>query len=269
MSISWLQQLLEQVAAQHLSVPEALSQLQRWPTEPVCSPHGEVIARLDRHRALRHGFPEVVLAEGKKMTHLVQIVETILGRPHAQSDSLLITRVSASRRRRLQQQFPTLQARERCLFYKPLRPSTDPPPSDSKSGLVAVICAGTSDIPVAEEAALTAELLGADVETHYDAGVAGLHRLLATDLLYRASVFIVVAGMEGALPSVVGGLVNKPVIAVPTSTGYGASLKGMSALLGMLNSCVANVSVVNIDNGFSAGYIAGLIVGLISSKSIR
>ncbi|MBF0158764.1 MAG: nickel pincer cofactor biosynthesis protein LarB [Magnetococcales bacterium] len=257
-SVSWLQELLQQVAGQQISITEALTQLQRWPVDPVCSPHGTIIARLDNHRALRHGFPEVILAEGKKTDHLMQIVATILERPASQRGPLLVTRVSSKRRKQLQKRFPGLQSRGRCLFQRD-------PDQKNPHGLVAVFCAGTSDIPVAEEAALTAELLGAKVETHYDAGVAGLHRLLATDLLYRATVFVVVAGMEGALPSVVGGLVNKPVIAVPTSTGYGSALKGMTALLGMLNSCSANVSVVNIDNGFSAGYTAGLISRLSSA----
>ncbi|MBF0180479.1 MAG: nickel pincer cofactor biosynthesis protein LarB [Magnetococcales bacterium] len=251
MTPEFLRTLLTALAGGEVTVEEALRRLERFPMDPV-QRHGRVVARLDTQRGLRHGFPEVVLAAGKRFSHL----RAIVGRALEQKNSaLLITRLTRKRVARLQAEFPVLaHARGTgCLFRQP---ETDVPPA----GLVGVLCAGTSDIPVAEEAALVARLMGARVETWYDAGVAGLHRLLAADALLRdARVFVVVAGMEGALPSVVGGLVDRPVIAVPTSCGYGAALGGLAALFGMLNSCAANVTVVNIDNGFGAGYVAGLI----------
>jgi NCAIR mutase (PurE)-related protein len=245
---AWLQTLLTEVATQRIGVPEALERLRGWPVDPVPGPHGETVARLDTQREMRHGFPEVILAQGKRFDHLQRILQRALENP----SDLLVTRVSPKRRLRLRQQFPDLQERGGCLYRTAM--------TGDRQGMVAVLSAGTSDFDVAEEAALSAWMLGAHVVTHYDAGVAGLHRLLAArELLREARVFVVVAGMEGALPTVVGGLVDRPVIAVPTSQGYGASFHGVSALLGMLNSCAANVSVVNIDNGFGAGYIAGLI----------
>lgn len=249
MSPDHLKKILSQLSHGKIDVDQAMSQLARFPMDAV-KENGSVVARLDTHRGLRHGFPEVVLAEGKKYTHLVGIVQRCL---EHESD-LLITRLSKKRVIRLQKQFPKLQhAKDTSCLYRQEKKRPE-------VGLVGVLCAGTSDIPIAEEAALVARLMGAKVQTHYDAGVAGLHRLLsAGDLLRSAKVFIVAAGMEGAMPSVVGGLVDKPVIAVPTSNGYGSSFHGLSALLGMLNSCSANVTVVNIDNGFGAGYVAGLI----------
>ncbi len=226
-----------------------MRKLVRFPLDTVTQ-EGSVVARLDTHRGLRHGFPEVVLAEGKAYGHLEGIVERLLTHPNP----VLITRLTRKRIARLVARFPELEhaPSTRCV-YRDVEPKTE-------IGLVGVLCAGTSDIGVAEEAALMARLMGARVERYYDAGVAGLHRLLAAgELLRTARVFVVVAGMEGAMPSVVGGLVDKPVIAVPTSAGYGAAFGGVSALLGMLNSCAANVTVVNIDNGFGAGYVAGLI----------
>jgi hypothetical protein len=216
---------------------------------------GEIVARLDRDRQRRHGFPEVILAEGKRFDHLQRVVEQSL--THGQD--LLITRIGDKKAHKLLKQFPDLtHARQARCLYCQIAPS-------EPIGLVAVLTAGTSDIPVAEEAALTARLMGAKVVPHYDAGVAGLHRLLAAEELLRtAYVFVVVAGMEGALPSVVGGLVDKPVIAVPTSKGYGVAFQGVAALLGMLNSCAANIVTVNINNGFGAGYVAGLINRLAS-----
>ncbi|MEO5348411.1 MAG: nickel pincer cofactor biosynthesis protein LarB [Magnetococcus sp. YQC-3] len=249
MSSKPLRTLLEALAQGQATVEETLEKLARFPVDTL-SRDGEVVARLDTHRGLRHGFPEVILAPGKPFAHLHAIVERAL--THA--GDLLITRLTGKRLARLRADFPELQHAKGtgCLYRQVGTPEEE--------GLVGVFCAGTSDIAVAEEAALVARLMGARVERHYDAGVAGLHRLLAAgELLRTARVFVVVAGMEGAMPSVVGGLVNRPVIAVPTSTGYGAAFQGVSALLGMLNSCAANVTVVNIDNGFGAGYVAGLI----------
>ncbi|MBF0419806.1 MAG: nickel pincer cofactor biosynthesis protein LarB [Magnetococcales bacterium] len=245
-----LRAILENIHNGTLGIDEAMRQLARFPLETV-SDQGHIVARLDTHRQLRHGFPEVILAQGKQKKHLRQIVTQALDRPGA----VLITRLKKKQQARLQKLFPELQSENhaRCLYREEV-------PVAEKTGLVAVLTAGTADISVAMEATLTARLLGAHVVTHFDSGVAGLHRLLAAgDLLAQAHVFVVCAGMEGALPSVVGGLVDKPVIAVPTSQGYGASFGGLSALLGMLNSCAANVTTVNIDNGFGAGYIAGLI----------
>ncbi|OSM06267.1 nickel pincer cofactor biosynthesis protein LarB [Magnetofaba australis] len=257
MNSETLRQLLEAVAAGHSDVDAAMARLKGFPADPVAHGADGVVARIDTQRELRHGFPEVILAEGKRDDHLQAILTRAL--PHDRD--LLVTRVAPERAAALLELFPQLHhnATARCLYRET--------PSDIEPiGLVAVLCAGTSDAAVAEEAALTARMLGARVQTHYDAGVAGLHRLLAAhELLQTAHVFVVAAGMEGALPSVVGGLVDKPVIAVPTSVGYGASFGGLSALLGMLNSCSANVTVQNIDNGFGAGYVAGLINRLAAS----
>lgn len=249
MSPEFLKSLLTDLAEGRSSVEDTLKKLERFPMD-VLSQDGGIVARLDTHRGLRHGFPEVILAQGKPLQHLEGIVERAL----THESTLLITRLSQKRIVRLMKAFPVLEhAKGTGCLYRQME-------KGSEEGLVGIFCAGTSDIGVAEEAALVARLMGARVETYYDAGVAGLHRLLAAGTLLRtARVFIVVAGMEGAMPSVVGGLVDKPVIAVPTSTGYGASFHGLSALLGMLNSCAANVTVVNIDNGFGAGYVAGLI----------
>ncbi|MGN7612208.1 nickel pincer cofactor biosynthesis protein LarB [Magnetococcales bacterium HHB-1] len=249
MSPQELETLLNQFKQGEKTLQETTEKL-RQPRVDTIKEKQEVVARLDRTRSIRQGFPEVVLAEGKRFKHL----DKIAGRALQHNEDLLITRVTKKRALKLCEAHPQLQHAEaaRCLYRKVT-------PGDGE-GLVAVLCAGTSDVPVAEEAALTARMLGARVETHFDAGVAGLHRLLAAESLLRsANVFIVAAGMEGALPSVVGGLVSRPVIAVPTSVGYGAAFSGGSALLGMLNSCSANVTVVNIDNGFGAGFVAGLI----------
>ena len=209
-------------------------------------------ARVDTHRALRVGFPEVVLGSGKTVDQLARIA-TALARTGA---NVLITRIAPEVAAELRGRLPQLEilATPRLAIWRQA-------PSEPRGrGPIAVVSAGTSDLPVAEEAAAVAELFGNKVERVYDAGVAGLHRLLASlDVLRRASVVIAVAGMEGALASVVGGLVSAPVIAVPTSIGYGASLGGVAALLAMLNSCAANVTVVNIDNGFGAAYVASLI----------
>lgn len=241
--------LLIAVAEGKASVDEAMIALRQSHVDTVAD-SGSIVARLDTHRKIRHGFPEVILAEGKQYSHLERVVEQAL----KHDDNLLVTRVKKKRAVKLIRKFPVLtHARQANCVYR----QKD---GIQEHGLVAVLSAGTSDVGVGEEAALIARLMGARVVTHFDAGVAGLHRLLAAeDLLKSARVFIVCAGMEGALASVVGGLVDKPVIAVPTSVGYGAAFGGGAALLGMLNSCSANVTVVNIDNGFGAGYVAGLI----------
>ena len=208
--------------------------------------------RLDTHRALRQGAPEVVLAMGKTPRQLGDIARSV----RESGGNLLMTRVSREQAEEVRADLPELEYHEsaRLLVLR------QEPIQSVGRGPIAVITAGTSDIPVAEEAGLTAELLGHKVERVFDVGVAGLHRLLAQiDTLRDANVLVVVAGMEGALPSVVAGLVARPVIAVPTSIGYGAAFEGMTALLGMLNSCASNVCVVNIDNGFGAGFLATLM----------
>jgi pyridinium-3,5-biscarboxylic acid mononucleotide synthase len=237
-----LQALLEEVRAGRISPLEAAERLKSLPFEELG------FATLDHHRALRRGFGEVVYGAGKTDEQVVAIVERIAGR----GQNVLVTRTHGGL-------LPALSARgidarfhagASCLTVVRAPPAAIP-------GRVAVVCAGTSDVPVAEEAALTAEFHGATVDRVYDVGVAGLHRLLEkTPLIRAAQVVVVAAGMEGALPSVVAGLVETPVIAVPTSIGYGASFHGLAALLAMLNSCAAGVAVVNIDNGFGAGYLA-------------
>jgi NCAIR mutase (PurE)-related protein len=208
-------------------------------------------ARVDHHRNLRCGFPEVIYCPGKSDDQIEGIAGEILKR----GNTLLATRISPEAAGRLCRRFPKAEYNERGRTVS-LKKGRQP----KKTGLVAVVTAGTSDIPVAEEARVTADLMGAEVRALYDVGVAGIHRLLEhVTLLKKARALVVVAGMEGALASVVGGLVDRPVIAVPTSVGYGTSLGGIAALLSMLNSCASNVSVVNIDNGFSAGTIAALI----------
>jgi len=208
-------------------------------------------AKVDHHRALRHGFPEVVFGQNKTVDQTITIAKHILEK----NPNVLITRTVEPVYSRLKQEYPGCTYHELSRIVSVVREKTI-----NGRGKVGVFSAGTADIPVAEEAALTAEIMGNEVLTCYDVGVAGLHRLLSQwDALRSCTVVIVVAGMEGALPSVVGGLVNVPVIAVPTSVGYGASFNGLAALLGMLNSCSSNVTVVNIDNGFSAGYVASLI----------
>jgi hypothetical protein len=209
-------------------------------------------ARVDTHRALRNGFPEVVLGLGKTVDQLARIATALA----ASGGNVLITRIAPEVAAELRVALPDLE----ILATPRLAILRQAPVRTSGRGPIAVVSAGTSDIPIAEEAAAVAELFGNKVERVYDAGVAGLHRLLGSlDVVRRASVVIAVAGMEGALASVVGGLVSAPVIAVPTSVGYGASLGGVAALLAMLNSCAANVTVVNIDNGFGAAYVASLI----------
>ena len=215
-------------------------------------------AKVDHHRSIRTGMPEVIYAAGKTAGQVAGIFRSIA----TGGGNVLATRAT-------REQFQAVAATEpRATYHELSRCITlQQNPTPARSGLVAVVCAGTSDLPVAEEARVTAELMGNTVDLIADVGVAGLHRLLAQRTqLQEASVLIVCAGMEGALPSVVGGLVAAPVIAVPTSVGYGASFGGLAALLGMLNSCSPNVSVVNIDNGFGAAYIATLINQTRASK---
>ncbi len=211
-------------------------------------------AQVDVHRAIRRGFPEVIFGAGKSPEQVVTIAQQL--REHGQR--VLATRVTLEHARLFLRQFPEAVHHEvaRCL-------SLDPQPLPKRPGTIAVVCAGTSDLPVAEEAAVTAEIMGNRVERIADVGVSGVHRLLGRlDAIQRANVVVVVAGMEGALPSVVTGLVWRPVIAVPTSIGYGASFGGLAPLLGMLNSCASGMTVVNIDNGFGAGYAASQINAL-------
>lgn len=236
---------MNEVRAGKTSPDEAVERLRHLPFEDLG------FAKVDHHRALRVGMPEVVFGERKTPTQVAGIFKRLA----QHGSNVLVTRAtkeqfSATRKVVKQAKFDSVARaivlrRERTRYGK---------------GLISVVCAGTSDIPVAEEAVVTAELMGNDVERVYDVGVAGIHRLLAhRKAISRARVVIVCAGMEGALPSVVGGLIGVPVIAVPTSVGYGASFGGIAALLGMMNSCASNVSVVNIDNGFGAGYVASLI----------
>ena len=241
-----LAQLLEQVRRGEATVEQALKRLQHLPFEDLG------FAKVDHHRALRQGFPEVIMGEGKEVSDIAAIARAIRKR----GVSVLVTRLS-------EEKMDALQTRLRGFRYHRQARAAVWRPRDAPlkgKGALAVVCAGTSDIPVAEEAAVTGEVMGNRVERIYDVGVAGLHRLLDRHRqLTEAAVLIVVAGMEGALPSVVAGLVRRPVIAVPTSVGYGASFHGLSALLAMLNSCAAGVTVVNIDNGFGAGFAASLI----------
>jgi NCAIR mutase (PurE)-related protein len=238
--------LLRQVAERQVSPEEAAARLKTLPYEDIG------FAKVDHHRALRRGFPEVVYGPGKSVDQIVAIVDRIV--EHGQN--VLVTRTTHEVHERVAERHAAAHFHElaRCL-------TLEVRPPQALLGRVAVVCAGTSDVPVAEEAAVTSEFLGASVDRVFDVGVAGLHRLLdQAERLRQASVVVVVAGMEGALPSVVGGLVAAPVLAVPTSIGYGASFGGLAALLAMLNSCASGVAVVNIDNGFGAGYLASLIL---------
>ena len=241
-----LVELLEKVRQRKVDVAQAVRRLRHLPFEDLG------FAKVDHHRALRQGFPEVILGEGKEPREIAAIVKAL----RRQRMNVLVTRVSADKMARLKRLITGLRyhATARAVTW------VGQPIKITGKGTVLVVCAGTSDIPVAEEALLTATMMGNRVEKLFDVGVAGIHRLLENrSRLDVASVLIVVAGMEGALPSVVAGLIDKPVIAVPTSVGYGASFHGLSALLGMLNSCAAGVTVVNIDNGFGAGFAASLI----------
>jgi NCAIR mutase (PurE)-related protein len=251
-----LRKLFDQVRKKQLSPDEAVERLRHLPFEDLG------FAKVDHHRALRQGVPEVIFAQGKTPHQVAEIFNRLA----AHGGNVLATRATEeqfaavvtiakdkSRAGKKAQYEPEYRPLARAIVLKRDR-------KRHGKGVIAVVSAGTSDIPVAEEAVVTAELMGNRVQHIYDVGVAGIHRLLAhRGELYKARVIIVCAGMEGALPSVVGGLVGVPVIAVPTSIGYGAAFEGLAALLGMMNSCASNVSVVNIDNGFGAGYVASLI----------
>jgi pyridinium-3,5-biscarboxylic acid mononucleotide synthase len=240
-----IRKLFEQVRAGKLAPDEAVDRLRHLPFEDLG------FAKVDHHRALRAGMPEVILGQNKTPGQVAEIFSRLA----KHGGNVLATRATRA-------QFAAVKKKVRKAEYRELAQAIVLQRDEKKygKGMIAVVSAGTSDIPVAEEAVVTAEVMGNDVEHLFDVGVAGIHRLLAhKDVLARARVIVVCAGMEGALPSVVGGLVGAPVIAVPTSVGYGASFKGVAALLGMMNSCASNVSVVNIDNGFGAGYVAGLI----------
>jgi hypothetical protein len=239
-----LKLLLKQVRDGQTDLESALDRLKTLPFEDLG------YAKIDHHRCVRNGVPEVIYCEGKTITQIKGIVEKI----SQHNINILATRANQDVFDGIQEVVPD------CEYHGMARIVVVKPRPVEKQGNVAVVCAGTSDLPVAEEAAVTAEVLGNRANRLYDVGVAGIHRLLGVcDELFKASVAIVVAGMEGALASVVGGLVSCPVIAVPTSVGYGASFGGLAALLCMLNSCASGVSVVNIDNGFGAGYQASLI----------
>jgi hypothetical protein len=238
--------LLAEVANGALTVDDAIARLAFEPAESLG------FATIDHHRALRQGFPEVVFGEGKTTEHLVEIASRIADR----GEGLLVTRIAPDAADALSRRIPAvdLNALGRTAY---LAPAT---PAPTGRGTILVVTAGTSDLPVAEEAAVTAAALGNCVARLTDVGVAGIHRILSRrEELQTASVIIVVAGMDGALPSVVGGLVRSPVIAVPTSVGYGSSFHGLAALLTMLNSCAAGITVVNIDNGFGAAVAASRI----------
>jgi NCAIR mutase (PurE)-related protein len=245
MNAESIRELFQQVRKGKLSPDEAVQRLRHMPFEDLG------FAKVDHHRSLRVGMPEVIFGQGKTPAHMAKIFEKL----SEHGGNVLATRAS-------EEQFAAVKKKVRKAEYRELARAIVLKQDEKKygKGTITVISAGTSDIPVAEEAVVTAEVMGNDVQHLYDVGVAGIHRLLANRAAFsEARVVIVCAGMEGALPSVVGGLVGVPVIAVPTSVGYGAAFKGVAALLGMMNSCASNVSVVNIDNGFGAGYVASLI----------
>ena len=255
MNKSDLAKLLQNVRSGKTGIETALDRLRHLPFEDVAYAH------IDHHRHLRHGMPEVIYCEGKTLEQIVGISRRML---KAGSD-ILATRASEKVYKAVR------KIDRRAIYHKASRAIVI---QDVKKvltgGMVLVLTAGTSDIPVAEEAAVTAAMLGSTVQTVYDVGVAGIHRILSKrETLDSARVIVVVAGMDGALPSVVGGLVSKPVIAVPTSVGYGAGFQGLAPLLTMLNSCAAGVAVVNIDNGFGAGVLAHRINTLGASRSSR
>lgn len=246
MNVKILKKLLEDVKEGKVGVSDAFEKLKYLPYEEL------EFATVDTHRSLRQGFPEVIFGEGKTIPQIKGIVESLLKR----KENVLVTRVDEKKGKALKKLFPKadFNAISGTFFIKSHEIKI------TGKGTILVLCAGTSDMKVAEEAALTAEYMGNKVQRLYDVGVAGLHRLLhRKEDIWAANVIIAVAGMEGALPSVVAGLVARPVIAVPTSIGYGANLGGITTLMAMLNSCAAGVSVVNIDNGFGAAYVGSLI----------
>jgi len=247
-----IENLLQDVKDGKLAIDEAMSILKNLPYEDLG------FAKIDTHRTLRRGFPEIVLCTGKTIEQIVEIV----ARFSSKSDFVMATKADKAVYEAIKKIKPD------AVFYE-IAQIVQIGQCEKARGdkVILVVSAGTSDIPVAEEAAITAEAMGNTVERLYDIGVAGVHRLLENKKkIFGANVLVVVAGMEGALPSVIGGLVDKPVIAVPTSVGYGSSFEGISALLGMLNSCVPGIAVMNIDNGFGAGYFAGVINQMGESK---
>jgi len=241
-----LHDLLSRVRSGALDIEQALDALKTLPFEDLG------FARIDHHRALRKGFPEVIFGQGKTVRQIIEIAQRLV----AGGQAALITRIGESQAQEVRAVLPDLR------YYPDGRLAAlgEPPTPPAGQGTILVVSAGTADLSVADEAAVTAELMGNRVERLYDVGVAGIHRLLNNlELLRAAAVLIVVAGMEGALPSVIAGLVDRPVIAVPTSVGYGASFNGLAALLAMLNSCATGITVVNIDNGFGAAASATLM----------
>ncbi|HLT56123.1 MAG TPA: nickel pincer cofactor biosynthesis protein LarB [Bacillota bacterium] len=247
-----MDEILKQVQEGSLTIEEAKKKLAAY--------EDLGFAKVDLHRPMRQGFPEVIYGEGKSADQIMAILQSIQER----GSDVLITRVAKEKAKTILLRHPEFTYAEtgRILYWKAKEAKNN---TDS---YIAIICAGTSDLRVAEEAAITAEVMGSKVERIYDVGVAGLHRLVDhLDVIRKATVSVVIAGMEGALPSVVGGLVSRPVIAVPTSVGYGANFQGLSALLAMLNSCSSGISVVNIDNGFGGAYNAVLIDRLARKES--
>ena len=245
MNTDSIRKLLEEVRVGKLSPDDAVARLRHLPFEDLG------FAKVDHHRAIRVGMPEVIFCQGKTPVQVAQIFEKLA----KHSGNVLATRASRS-------QFLAVKKKVKKASYKEEARAIvlEQDKTMYGKGLITIVSAGTSDIPVAEEAVVTAELMGNEIARLYDVGVAGIHRLLShREAISRSRVVVVCAGMEGALPSVVGGLVGVPVVAVPTSVGYGAAFEGMAALLGMMNSCASNVCVVNIDNGFGAGYVASLI----------
>jgi len=246
MNIETITKILSKVADGALPVGQAADQLKHLSFEDIGCAH------VDHHRALRKGFPEVIFGQGKTAAQIIAILEKL----EKSANIVLVTRIDQEKATLVLSRFQNAEYFDDAHLLK----IEKQPPAVTGRGTILIISAGTSDIPVAMEAFLTATAMGNQVKTLFDVGVAGIHRLFAhQEDLEKASVIIVAAGMEGALPSVVGGLVKAPVIAVPTSVGYGTSFNGMTALLGMLNSCSSNIAVVNIDNGFGAGYMASTI----------
>jgi len=246
MDVDRLKRLLEKVQSGKIKVERALRELKTLPFEDIGC------ATIDHHRSLRQGAPETIFGEGKTAAQVLSIMEKM----QEKGNNILVTRLSREK------VAPIKRAFSKAQYYPQSRALTlvNHPVKIVGKGTILVVCAGTSDIPVAEEAIVTVKMMGNRVEHLYDVGVAGIHRLMSQkEKLMSAHVLIVVAGMEGALPSVVGGLVDRPVIAVPTSVGYGSNLGGFTALLAMLNSCASGISVVNIDNGYGAGHVASLI----------
>lgn len=249
-----LEDILKQVQTGSLTIDEAKEKLSTY--------ENLGFAKVDHHRKKRQGFPEVVYGEGKSKQQILAIIKAI----RSKENNVLVTRITEEKAEHILEEYPEFIYNEtaQILFWKQEKESVN------SKGYIAIVCAGTSDLKVAEEAALTAEALGSNVRRFYDVGVAGIHRLFDhIEEIQNATVSVVVAGMEGALPSVVGGLVSHPILAVPTSVGYGANFNGLSALLTMLNSCASGISVVNIDNGFGAAYNAVLIDQLAQKGEVQ